>query len=132
MNVNDGPPQGSLTRGVAPDTLTLRPARFPPSGPGPAAKSPGTSGTLSVSELQKDLVDHDRILAWLDDVLDSAEGLLEELGWIGIGGTRQSREGAAGGTRRRGLRRRGTFTFSTAGNGFLGSVTTRCNRSGAV
>ena len=42
-------------------------------------------------------MDHDRILVPLDHVLDSAEGLLQELGRIGVGRTDQTREGAGGG-----------------------------------
>ncbi len=42
-------------------------------------------------------MDHNRVLVALDDVLDAAEGLLQELGRIRVGGTDQTREGAGGG-----------------------------------
>ena len=77
--------------------MELRPAQLPPTVHRPNAGRPSSSGRLSVDDLQKDLMNHHRLLAGLDDVLDSTEGLLEELGRIGVGGTDQTREGATGG-----------------------------------
>ena len=50
-----------------------------------------------IADLQKDLADHNQVLAGLDDVLDAAESLFQKLGWIGVWGTDQTREGAGDG-----------------------------------
>ena len=73
----------TATRGAR-NAITFRPAWLPISCRGSGAKSSGASRTLSVADLEKDLVDHDRILIRLYDVLDAPKSLLQELGGIGI------------------------------------------------